>query len=459
MSAIPLGISAYSREAAKTWPVFLQNMYVEKDPSNQVDGLVRLQRPVLTRFYTATGGGARGLYQHAGCFGGDYLAVLGNSLHRVTDSGTGTVLGPISGAGRVIIDASETRALIATGNVCHATDGITVSAITMPAGEPVGSVAFMDSYFILTQAGSHRFYWIPPGETDPDAFDFASVENSPGSIQMVLRFQDELWFFKESSMEVWQATGDLDAPFRRVGGRLFERGIANKATAFVLDNTAFWVGDDGIAYRGGSAPQRISDHALEEKIQQAGKDALSGYAFGHQGHTFYQLRIEGIGSYLFDVENNNWIQWYSYLQPTWRSTIAVQNGKTVVCGDDASATLWRLDQTINRDDGNTPVERLVYGLVTVTGEPQTCDCVRVQCATGRTSSLTQEPVMELNFCDDQSGLFDGPWYEIGLGRAGEYGIVTEQRQLGLIMPPGRLFALRCTDDVVFRVSYARMNED
>ena len=459
MTAIPLGISAYRREAAKTWPVFLQNMYVEKDPSNEVDGLVRIQRPVLTRFFATSGGAARGLFQHAGCFGGDYLAVLGSMLYRVTGAAAGTGLGVISEADRVIIAASETRALIATGNICHSTNGATIGDIAMPAGEPIGSVAFMNGYFILTQKNSHRFYWIEPGQEGPDAFSFASVENAPGNIQLVLRFQDELWFFKENSMEVWAASGNLDAPFLRIPGRLFDRGIANKDTAFVLDNALFWVGDDGIVYRAGGAPQRISDHALEEKIQQAGYAALSGYAFAHQGHTFYALRIGAKGTFLFDVENGNWIQWFSYGQPTWRAVIAVQNGATVIAGDDATATLWKLDQTLNRDWDNTPVERIVYGLATILGRPVTCDCVRVVVAPGYTLSLTAEPVMELNFSDDPSGLFDGPWYPISLGKHGQYAHVTEQRQLGLMYPPGRLFALRCTDDVPFRVSYARMNED
>jgi len=457
MPAISLALSDYQRKVALTKPVFLRNMYVERDATQQVEGLVRLQRPALTRFATLPEPVSRGIYRHAGVFGGDYLCVYGASLYRVTAAGSVTNLGGISGTGRVVFAASATRVLIATGGVCYSTDGVSVTTIAMPDGQPVSSVAYIDGYFILTVTGTARFYWLAPGDVDPDALNFATVENSPGELQICIRLQDELWFIKDQSLEVWQVTGNLDAPFVRIGGRLYERGTANRHTAAVLDNRLVWVGDDLIVYRGEGGPLRISDHAIEEHLRQAGAANLEGFLFALDGHTFYVLRIGTLGSFVYDVENQNWLHWASWHRDTWRANSAAQDKNTILCGDDTDGTLWRLDPSRSNDDGE-PLERIVYGGVSVLGPAQRCNVVRLFCSTGTTRDVIAEPVAELNWCDDDSGDFDDPWVPMSLGRQGDRTIYVEARRLGVMYAPGRLFAFRVTDDTQWRVSYARLNE-
>jgi hypothetical protein len=457
VTAISLALSDYVRGIAKTRPILLRNMYVEKDPGNQVDGLVRLQRPVLALFATLPESISRGAFRHAGVFGGDYLCVYGASLYRVTAAGAITTLGAISGSGRVIFAASPARVLIATGGTCYSTDGASVTAIAMPDGQPVSSVAFIDAYFILTVTGTARFYWLAPGDTDPDALNFATVENSPGFLQICIRLQDELWFIKEQSLEVWQVTGDLDAPFIRIGGRLYERGTANRFTAAVLDNALFWVGDDLIVYRGEGGPKRVSDHSIEERLREAGPSALEAFLFASDGHTFFALRIGTLGTFIYDVENGNWAHWSSYGREVWRANAAAQDGGTILCGDDVSGALWRLDATLSHDH-DAPLERILYGGVAVVGPVQRCNVVRLFCSTGTTLDTAAEPVAELNWCDDDSGDFDDPWMPMSLGRQGDRTIYVEARQLGVMYAPGRLFAFRMTDDAQWRVSYARLNE-
>lgn len=457
MSAIPLGLSNYVRSTAKTWPIFLRNTYTEKDPTNQVDGLVRLQRPAVAVFATMPANGSRGTFRHAGVLSGDYLAVYGTDLCRVTTTGSVVTLGTVGGSEPVIFAASATRVLIATGTTLYSTDGVTVTTVTMPSGEDVGSVAYIDGYFDLTVDGSARYFWLAPGDVNPDALNFASVENSPGNLERVTRLQDELWFFKDQSLEVWQVTGNLDAPFVRIGGRLFERGTANRHTVAVLDNALFWVGDDLIVYRGAGGPLRVSDHSIEERLRLNGSANLSAFIFALDGHTFYVLRIGTLGSFVYDVENNNWSHWSSYGQDTWRAISGAQNGQQIIVGDGTSSTLWKLDPTISNDDGD-PIERLIYGGVSVIGQAQRCDHVRLFCSTGTTEDVNAEPVCEINFCDDDSGVFDGPWVQMSLGRQGDRTIYVEAWQLGAIYSPGRLFAFRMTDDAIWRVSFARMNE-
>lgn len=459
MSAIPLALSNAVRVTARTPPVLLRNFFVEKDASNQVDGLMRLPRPALTLFATLINGGkSRGIFRHDGVFGGDYFAVSGTTLFRVTAAGSATNLGTISGNGQVVFAASPTKILLTAGITCYSTDGASITPITMPAGENVSSVAYIDGYFILTVAQSSIFFWLAPGDTNPDAFNFASVENAAGFVLRCVRFLDEIWFFKKESLEVWQVTGDLDAPFIRIPGRLYGKGAANADTIAYLDNELFSVGNDLLVYRWGAAPVRISDHTVEEYLRLNGQGSLSGLTFAIDGHTFYLLTIGALATLVYDVENQNWTHWSTFGRLTLRANCAAQNGAQIICGDDTNESLWFVDPTKSNDNG-VIIERLVYGGVAVVGKAQRCDVVRLFCQTGWAPDINTDPVVELNWFDDQTGLFDGPWMAASAGRQGEYNIIVEWRQLGAMYAPGRIFVFRFTDDAPSRVSYARMNED
>lgn len=456
MTAIPLGVGHYVRQLGRTPPILVVNMYAEKDPSNLVDGLVRLQRPGLVLFTTLGSGPINGVFQQPGTFNGDYLVVSGPTLFRLTQAGVSTVIGSVGLSARVSIAASATRAVIATGAAAYSTDGVTLTPIVMPDGRPVSSVAYMNGYFILTQSNSQRFYWIAPGETDPDALSFASAENSPDNISAVKRLFDELWFFGEgSSTEVFQATGSADLPFRRIQGRLYEVGCSNRDTIASLDNTLFWAGGDNKVYRGANNPERISDHAIEEALRLS--EPSGGWAFSIDGHAFYTLRIGSTATFVFDVENATWYHWKTYGRETWRAYIGTNgSGAPILAGDDQTGILYTLDPFRSNDNG-TIIVRQIAGGVAVVGKPVRCDSVVVQCSTGW-ADVDQEPVMEINWTDGASQVFDGAWMPMSLGRQGDYIYETSVRQLGLINPPGRIFHLRMSDDASWRLSTARMNE-
>lgn len=462
MSTIPLGIGEYSRSIAKTAHILLSNMYVEKAPDNPVDGLMRLQRPGLAPFASVGSGASRGVFHQPGTFNGDYLAVQGSELYRITISAIPTLLGTIGGAGRVSFAASATRALFATGDVCYSTDGATITIVNVPdidgVPSPISSVAYINGYFILTVAGSQHFFWLAPGDVDPDPLNFAAAENTPDNIVAGRRLFDELWFLGEASVEVWQTTGNLDAPFQRINGRLYEKGCANRDSIASTDNTLFWVGNDFLGYRAEQQPVRISDHSVEEVLRLNGASNLSGWSFAIDGHTFYCLTIGSTRTAIFDVENPTaWPAWKSYNRNTWRAYVGVQNGASVICGDDTTNDLWLLDPARSNDNGD-PLIREVMGGVAVKGnKPVICANISIFAATGFAATNTN-PVIELNWYDDGGQVLSGAWLEADIGVTGQYGKEVVLRQLGPMYTPGRLFVVRMTDDSGFRVSWMKMNE-
>jgi hypothetical protein len=462
VTAVPLGVSSFKRIAARTPEVLLNNMFVEKDPTNLVDGLVRIQRPGLSGFATTVGDGPiRGFFKQLGTFGGDILAVSATELYRINDDGDVTDVGAVTfdSAARVQIAAGLTRALIATGQTCYSTDGTTITAIVMPDDQEVSSVAYINGYFILTVTDSQRFYWIVPGGTDPDALDFASAENSPDNLVRCERIGDEIWFFGEGSIEVWIPTGNADLPFERVEGRLYDKGCANRDTVAKLDNTLFWVGQDKIVYRADTTPIRVSDNSIEERIAGVDQATLRAWAFAFNGHTFYCLTIGVEGTFFFDVSVGNWGEFSSYGRHSWRAHMGGQtSGSEVFAGDDQLGTIWKLDPALS-NDGGEPMVREIIGGVALLGQPIRCDNFSIYAATGW-SKLTgngANSVLQFRISDDGGNTW-GNWRQISLGATGQYGGEVAAHRLGMIRTPGRIFHVKMTDDSVCRFSYARINE-
>lgn len=459
MVAVPLGLSSYRRRGARTPEIALVNMMVEKDPTNQVDGLVRFQRPGLAAFTSIGTGRIRGIFRRYGVLGSRYIVVSGASAYIVTEDGTATRIGEISGLDLVCIDGSEDRVIIVADGIAYSTDGSTLTTIAMPDSVGVSSVAYIGGYFVLVQITSQRFWWLAPGDLVPDALSFASAENAPDNIVRVIRLLDELWFFGQQTTEVFQLTGSLDAPFQPVLGRLYEKGCANKDTAFVLDNTLFWVGNDFIVYRADTTPVRISDHSMEERLRLAGADDLRAWAFALDGHTVYCVRAGDVGTFNFDVESSTWGRFKSHGQEAWRAHIGTQvSGDAIVAGDDRTGALWLLDPEQSNDDGD-PLERELTGGITVIGSPQKCKSLELVTAVGWadiTGDATN-PLVQMRFSDDGGNLWSS-WIEMPLGLQGKYKTEVTWRRLGIMTAPGRIFTFRMTDDAIFRVSYARINE-
>lgn len=459
MTGVPLGFSQYRRRGARTPEIALLNVIVEKDPTNQVDGLVRFQRPALTSLASVGAGPIRGVFRRSGVLGSNYLVVSAHTLYSVSPLGIATSIGDIPGIDVVVIDGSATRAIVVAAGNAYSTDGTAVVQVNMPGAVAVSSVVEISGYFLLTQATSQRFYWLAPGDVDPDPFNFASAENSPDNIVTVARLLDEAWFFGEQTTEIFALSGNLDAPFTPIPGRLYEKGCANKSSVAVLDNTLFWVGNDLIAYRADTTPVRISDHSMEERFRVAGSSDLRAWAMTLDGHTIYCVRVGMQGSFVFDVENPNWGRWKSYGQETWRAHIGTQiAGDIVAAGDDVTGTLWRLDRDASNDNGQ-PMEREVTGGIAILGKPQKCSDFSVQVANGFApiTGTSSNPLLQMRFSDDGGEIWSS-WQEMPLGLQGRYLSECVWRQLGIMVAPGRLFTVRMTDDSLFRISYARINE-
>lgn len=459
MAGIPLGTGSYRRRGARTAEVSLINCLVEKDPTNLIDGKVFIQRPGLADFANVGPGPIRGVFRKLGVLFSLYYVVSGSSLYSVTTSGIAAYLGAIPGDGLVTIAGNETRLLICDNALVYSWNGTAMTTINMPADEDVSSLEYISGYFLLCVADSDKVFWLAPGDVDPDPLSFFNVESAPDNNVAVKRLLDEVWFFGQQTIQPFQQTANIDAPFQPIIGRVYEKGCANKSTIAELDNTLYWVGSDLVVYRAETVPIRISDHSLEERLQEAGSDDLRAWAFTMNGHSLYLLRCGDDSTFAHDVENGNWPRWKSYEQDTFRAHLGTQvAGDLVIAGDDAEGKLWRFDPSISNDDGIV-LERELTGGLAIVGQPQKCSSVYLAAATGWApiTGTAILPKIFMRYSDDGGNLWSS-WIEVDLGLQGKYPTIAVWRRLGLMRAPARIFTFRQTDDTVFRVHYARANE-
>lgn len=187
-----------------------------------------------------------------------------------TDDGTLTL------TARVETAAGNNITVSVSGDEHLSWDGATLSGggshslhgIPMPGGLPAKLCASLNHYIWIGVADSQRFYWIKPGETSIDPLLFAEAESSPDPVHGLERVGDTMVVLGAASTEFWAATGDANIPFAPIQGRTLSRGVVEGTAVAVDERTIILVGDDGKVYAISGAPQRISDHSIEERIRR-----------------------------------------------------------------------------------------------------------------------------------------------------------------------------------------------
>lgn len=153
--------------------------------------------------------------------------------------------------------------------------GTTLRAVTgMGAAEVAKALATVSGYVTVSVGNTQKFYWLNPGTVKIDPLNFAEKESNPDNILDMLTVGDQVLITGDGSAENWYATGNFDAPFAPIEGRVYARGVI-EGTPVVVNDGVILVGNDGIVYQigyksGGEAQwgvHRISNHAIEERVR------------------------------------------------------------------------------------------------------------------------------------------------------------------------------------------------
>jgi hypothetical protein len=154
--------------------------------------------------------------------------------------------------------------------------GTALRAVTgMAAGEVAKALATVSGYVLVSVGNSQKVYWINPGETIIDPLNFFEKESNPDNVLDMVTVGDQVLIMGNGSTENWYATGDFNAPFAPVEGRVYQRGVIEGTPTNVGDAVCL-VGQDGVVYLigypsgggvGNYGVHRISTNGIEERVR------------------------------------------------------------------------------------------------------------------------------------------------------------------------------------------------
>lgn len=357
-----------------------------------------------------------------------------NALELEVVSGTGLFIGTPDTAA---VPSPDTVNF--SGGGAHA-----FHVIDVPDDAAVSKVAALNSYALVMLEGSQQFYFIRPGEVAIDALNFFSAESLPDEIRDALVIGDLVWFFGSRSTEAWFATGSSDRPFQRMAGMTFSVG-AVRNTAVEVNGKGVFVGSDSCVYVLQGAPQRISNHGIEERIRRAiaDDDDMEAWSFFMDGHHFYVLAIDSVGTFVFDDVSGEWSHWYSTVgNPEWGFIRGIVWGSRIVGTDPDGVALWELDQDAPLDSG-TPIPRIVTGFLPHRDTAYaTLSFLRVYGSIGKPDiTIPPLPSLSLRFSDDNGETWQGP-FTVELSTSEQQDVAF--RSLGRVGIPGRIIELSDT---------------
>ena len=450
----------------------LVNMFVEAVREGpQPDG--RFQRYGLSPFASTGTAPASGIYYASDAFN-LIFAPAGNTLYGVTLGGAVSNLGSMPAQTRTRSASSRTqRAFIGSDGGLYVYGGSPAALTkvsTMSDGATavpsLGDLAYLSGRFIYSVTGSNQLYFSAIGDAtviDPSLTDLA--DSTPGAIVAMETLGDELAIFKTDAVEWWQVTSDPNNPYQRAQGRNYERGCVSRGSVTLQDNSLWWVGDDYVVYRTGSAPQRVSTHGVEQQLRDYGSDSgfrTSAFSPDFVGHSMVAITTAAFGdrtnsqTFAYDISTGQWYDWPSgsdsgaFLAPQGVLISGVNYVASAVDG-----TIYTMTPTA-LSDGGAAISRVISAFMPQPSGTTRCDNVSLLCRTGLAGAGVS-PNAQMRYSDDNGQTWSA-WLTGSLGTTGQSPLRITWRRLGRIKAPGRAFEFLCADPAPFVVEGATINE-
>jgi hypothetical protein len=397
-----------------------------------------------------------------------YVAA-GDTLYSVSSAYASTSLGTLqTTTGNIEAADNETQVCFVDGiyGYVYDTDALTFARITDADFLGSADVDVLDGYGIFSQPGTNTFY--TSNLQDFTAFDplaTVTIEGITGNIVGHIVRHHEVFIFKDRSAEVWYNAPQTNFPLTRNDGAAIEIGCSSAATLRKIGGVIYWLGrdDTGAAIVFGMAaysPQRISSHALEEKLN-ALDDLTTATAMVYQqeGLTFYALRHPDLETvWVYEAASGVWherAEWVSGLPALWRITHHTYCYGVHIVGD-ADGNIYELSTDANTNDGDTLIRDIITPVTpNPTLERRRYSAVQVDCDVGQGNSTGNALYLMMRYSDD-SGKTWSNWKYLSLGNAGNYKQRVRATRLGVSR--NRVWNFRVTDDVNCSLIQAVFNE-
>jgi hypothetical protein len=419
------------------------NLYPESNPgdSQAPVPVTHYQRPGLRQLVTPPPlvAQVRGTYTTST---GDLYVVIATEVYFVDATLVFNVIGNIPDLPSKISMADNGLAIIlvdgtATG---YAIDLVarTFAPITDPNFLGADRVDYIDTFFILNDPASRKFYISLSNVTyamltaTNNAFNSLDVVAKTGAadpVVTVICVHREAWILGSKTSEVWYDAGTPDFALGAVPGAFIEHGCAAKYSVAKHDLSVFWLSQDkdgqGIVIKGtGYAVERISTHAIEALIQTYTtiKDAI-GFCYQQFGHIFYILTFPTADvSWAYEVQTGQWHQlaWTDNNGVFHRhraNCYASAYGMNIV-GDWQNGAIYALDPSRFDDNGAPIVFLRDFPHIIADGRRITVKSFIADMQVG-TASLLNPPMVSLQTSIDRGATFGNAVMQ-SMGAPGQY---------------------------------------
>lgn len=303
---------------------------------------------------------------------GDLFVVAGNKVFKVDTSKTTTLIGEItSQIGQVIMTDNGTQLTIQLSSgityYCTSSAG-SLLQITDGDFNNSGSITTLDGFTISALIDSNQFQWSNVNATENwNALNAATVEANSSKIVRVYQNNLELWFFKEDIIQVYYNTGSGSPLFQRKEGVYIEKGCASKYSVATLDNSYFFLGNDGIIYQTiGYQLKQISTFPISQEIKEYAviNDAIAfTYILG--GHKFYCITFPTANkTWEYDISTELWHERESINNAgksgRWKANCCINFNNKNLIGDFETGVIYELKDNLYTENGAV-IKREVIG--------------------------------------------------------------------------------------------------
>lgn len=288
----------------------------------------------------------RGVYDAEGRL----FTTAGNTAYQINNAGVAIPLGSVSGVGRVrnahnqITGGNEVLFVNGSAGWVWNTVTSTFTQITDTGYPGAIDAVFIDGYLIqIEPARRYAFNSDLADALSYNTLDRFTSEVSPDLLVGLAVSNNELIMFSERTTEFFYNAGAAQQPFqsKRIS---FNKGCAGRYTIATMDNTVFWLGDDGSFYLlDGYTPRRISTRPIEQAIRGLNWAQAFAFVWEDSGHTVCYWTFPDGMTFGYDASQQKWHRRASYGFDRWRLTSMAYWQNRWIAGDFQSGKLWELD--------------------------------------------------------------------------------------------------------------------
>lgn len=452
MTSVPI-VGGFYADADKPWSVqdCLNYLPVQAEQAGTRTP-AQLKTPPGLRQMALTGDAleakpVRGTYNCEGRL----FAVVGSKLVQVSTAGVVDEIGTIPGVGRVRFAHNQ----IAQGNqlvVVNGSSGYVYNTSTQvfqritDDGYPGAiNAVFIDGYIVqIEPARRYAFNSAPADATSYNTLDRFTSEVSPDLLMSLAVSNNELVLFSTDSAEFFENTGATEQPFRSKRITM-SRGCGGRYTVATMDNTVYWLGNDGIFYRlAGYSPQRISTRPIEQAIKHLNWDQAFAFVWESAGHKVCYWTFPDGTTWGYDVSSNLWHRRGSYGLDRWRpNSMTFWNGRWIV-GDFQTGKLWEMDWDYTKEGDQKFISERTTGVLSDNQNLLLVPRIELVMATGQPQAGEDEEedqYIRLQYSDD-GGYNWSNWDQEPIGEVGEYGKRVVFTRMGSCRQ--RVLRIRCS---------------